>query len=107
MCGVRLHLLMILYDLAMLLRAPTQNDMHDLAKNAFGVVHEAARSRGLHLNMEERKTELLMAFVGTGSKEYKTRLAKDGFLIDISETSPGKQLRVDHSCKHLGSWGAC
>ena len=76
-------------DLALLLKAPTQNDMHHLAKHAFGAVHEAARTRGLHLNMDAGK---------------KTCLAKDGFLIDVSEISPGMQLRVVHSYKHLGSW---
>ena len=91
-------------DLAVLLRAPTQNDMHCLAKQAFGAVHEAARTRGLHLNMEAGKTELLMAFVGAGSKDFKTCLAKDGFLIDVSEFAPDMQLRVVHSYKHLGSW---
>ena len=59
-------------DLAVLLRAPTQEELHALIEISFRAVYEAATRRGLMLNMEAGKTEVLRAFVGSGAKKRQT-----------------------------------
>lgn len=91
-------------DLAVLLRAQTQDELQVLIETAFQAVHEAASKRGLQLNMEAGKTEVLRAFVGKGAKKAKQELVANNFVIPIRVGNEELHLRVVQSYKHLGGW---
>ena len=91
-------------DLAVLLRAPTQQDLGELIQLAFQAVGVVAEKRGLQLNMEAGKTEVLRAFVGKGAKQAKQQLILSKFLMPITVGENLMQLRVVQSYKHLGGW---
>jgi len=91
-------------DLAVLLRAPSQHDLDNLIQTAFQAVCVVAEKRGLHLNMEAGKTEVLRAFVGKGAKHAKQQLLNSEFLMPIEVGDHLMHLRVVQSYKHLGGW---
>lgn len=91
-------------DLAILLRAPTQQDLGQIIEVAFQAVSAVAAKRGLHLNLDAGKTEVLRAFVGKGAKQAKQQLAASKFLMPIMVGDDLMHLRVVQSYKHLGCW---
>ena len=77
-----------------------------LAQERTGDLVPAATScsapRGLTLNLDAGKTELVCALVGTGSS-----LATEGSVLRISNDVVQCQLRVVPCYKHLGGWVHC
>lgn len=65
---------------------------------------QAAKRRGLIINFEPGKTEVLWNIVGKGSKERKAKLAEDGSQIKWRAQDVPIALRVTHAYKHLGTW---
>lgn len=88
-------------DLAVLLRAPDIEKLLDLATQALQAVHQAAVKRGLSLNMQVGKTELLCALVGPGARKAKIQLASHQNLHPVSLCGQLHHLRVVHA---LGGW---
>ena len=64
----------------------------------------ASKKRGLVINFEQGKTEVLWNIVGKGSKQKKAALADN--LNQLSWTSQEGHiaLRITHAYKHLGTW---
>ena len=91
-------------DLAVLMRAPSQKELEDIIQLAFQAVYVVAEKRGLQLNMEAGKTEVLRAFVGKGAKQAKQQLILSNFLMPITVGENLMHLRVVQSYKHLGGW---
>ena len=91
-------------DLAVLLRTDTIEQLWPAAALALSTVFQVAAKRGLMLNMDKGKTELLCALVGPGSKQAKKRLAASDFEIPIEIDSGTHRLRVVRTYKHLGGW---
>ena len=71
---------------------------------AFEAVFAAAQQRGLDLNMDVGKTELLCALVGPGARAAKIRLAEAHFAHPFSLHGQECSLRVTTTYKHLGLW---
>ena len=91
-------------DLAVLLRTETIDQLWPAAAHALTAVFAAAGKRGLSLNMEKGKTELLCALVGPGSKKAKQWLASSNFEIQVALPNGDHALRVVRTYKHLGAW---
>ena len=91
-------------DLAVLLRAPTQHDLEKIIEIAFQAVCVVAGKRGLQLNMEAGKTEVLRAFVGKGAKQAKQQMLLSKFLMPVVVGDDLLHLRVVQSYRHLGGW---
>ena len=91
-------------DLAVLLKAPTQQDLDKIIEVAFQAVCVVAGKRGLQLNMEAGKTEVLRAFVGKGAKQAKQQMLLTNFTMPLEVEGDVKHLRVVQSYKHLGGW---
>ena len=93
-------------DLALLLRAPGNQQLLDLAHTAACAVVQAAHCRGLELTVGEGKTELLWSLHGEGKKKLQTQVAHDHGAVSIA--LPGHDspllLPVVLAYKHLGTW---
>ena len=64
----------------------------------------AAKNRGLVINFEPGKTEVLWHIVGKGSKERKALLAADDSELRWQTKEGPIALRTAHAYKHLGTW---
>ena len=93
-------------DLALLLRAPTNSQLLDLAHVAASAVFQAAHRRGLELTVGEGKTELLWALRGEGKKKLQTQAAHDHGSIPVilPDQDLPLLLPVVLAYKHLGTW---
>ena len=91
-------------DLALLLRAPSLDELFTLSGLSCRIVHDVAARRGLRLNMSAGKTELICAFVGSGARAARQKIASQASQIEVSTEDSSLQLRVVHCYKHLGSW---
>lgn len=91
-------------DLAVLMRAPDIDQLFALATLSLRAVHTAAAKRGLALNMQAGKTELLCALVGPGARKARLQLASQQHMIPVNIAEQTHQLRVVHAYRHLGGW---
>ena len=64
----------------------------------------ASKRRGLIINFEQGKTEVLWHVVGKGSKAKKMSLAAEGSQLKWHTDQGPFALRVTHAYKHLGTW---
>ena len=71
---------------------------------SYNAVYEVAAKRGLRLNMEEGKAEVLWAFVGAGAKAKEHEVAAQQMHLKTSTVDGDKDLRVVQAYKHLGTW---
>ena len=91
-------------DLAVLMRAPDIAQLLDLATQSLQAVHHAASQRGLSLNMQAGKTELICALVGPGARKAKVKLASQQNLHPVTLHGQPHHLRIVHAYRHLGGW---
>ena len=93
-------------DLALLLRAPTNSQLLDLAHVAAIAVFQAAHCRGLELTVGEGKTELLWALRGEGKKKLQMQAAHDHGSVPVTLPDQDQPLLlpVVLAYKHLGTW---
>ena len=91
-------------DLAVLMRAADIEQLLDFAAQALQAVHNAAGRRGLSLNMQAGKTELICALVGPGARKAKIQLASQQNLHPVTLGGKLHHLRLVHAYKHLGGW---
>ena len=64
----------------------------------------ASKRRGLIINFEQGKTEVLWHIVGKGSKSKKMSIAADESQLKWHTDQGHFALRVSHAYKHLGTW---
>ena len=93
-------------DLALLLRAPTNSQLLDLAHVAAIAVFQAAHCRGLELTVGEGKTELLWALRGEGKKKLQMQAAHDHGSVPVTLPDQDQPLLlpVVLAYKQLGTW---
>ena len=93
-------------DLALLLRAPTDSQLLDLAHVAAIAVFQAAHCRGLELTVGEGKTELLWALRGEGKKKLQMQAAHDHGSVPVTLPDQDQPLLlpVVLAYKQLGTW---
>lgn len=64
-------------DVAYVVHAPTPDRTLGLVQSILSVFKDAAAKRGLRMNFEDGKTEVIMNVVGPGSQAFKTQLWHD------------------------------
>ena len=91
-------------DAAVAIHSTTLADLEALICVVVEGFHHAAASRGLHINFEKGKTEVMWDILGKGSRSLKERLHDAGNRLCWQHHESCFCLRVSHSYKHLGSW---
>lgn len=91
-------------DCAIAMRAPTNEQLHDLSVVALQAVVDEASIRGLSLNFEVGKTELLVHWRGVGSRAFRETVAAAGDVIQVPGADDPIPLRCTFGYKHLGTW---
>lgn len=97
-------------DCAVAIHAPDLVQLQATARSVVTAMHVAARRRGLHLNFEAGKTEMLWHVQGKGSKQLKQQLMHDHQTLQWHTVGVDFALRVVQSYRHLGTWlqsGGC
>ena len=91
-------------DCAMLVHAPTNQRIEEVIKALVTCFDQAAQSRGLQVNFDRGKTELLWNVVGKGAKATKQTLYTQGNTLTWDHQGHMYRLHVCHAYKHLGTW---
>eukprot|EP00435_Cladocopium_sp_Y103_P025210 s540_g6.t1 len=93
-------------DLAILLRAQSDDQLSDLTQAALPAVIHAAQKRGLELTYGSGKTEVLWLLRGLRSRHFKEQLLADQgcIRIEVADMIQPVQVPVVLSYKHLGTW---
>lgn len=91
-------------DCALLIHAPCNQRVEDIIKLLVVSFHGAARSKGLQVNFDRGKTELLWNVIGKGSKAQKQLLYEQGNRLRWSHNGQAYELHICHAYKHLGTW---
>ena len=91
-------------DVAVAIHAETWSDHEPIINSVVEAFHHAAALRGLAVNFDKGKTEVIWDILGRGSRSLKVRLHDHGQCLCWSTSEASFQLRVSHSYKHLGSW---
>ena len=91
-------------DAAIAIHAQSLPEMEQLIKTVVEGFHQASAARGLDVNFEQGKTEVLWDVRGKGSKSLKERLHDENQMLRWNFQGHSFALRLSHSYKHLGSW---
>ncbi|CAL1144617.1 unnamed protein product, partial [Cladocopium goreaui] len=91
-------------DCAMLVHAPTNQRIEEVIKALVTCFDQAAQSRGLQVNFDRGKTELLWNILGKGAKATKHALYSQGNTLTWEQQGHMYRLHVCHAYKHLGTW---
>ena len=76
-----------------------------LARQVVSALHEATRKRGLEINYDRGKTELLWNIMGKGSKSHKLSLHNHNNSFPWTDLQGSSHsLAVCPAYKHLGTW---
>lgn len=92
-------------DVAYVVHAPTPDRTLSLVQSILSVFKDAAAKRGLCMNFEDGKTEVILNVVGPGSQAFKTQLWHDmkGRIPVVTEKGVC-MVNAVHQYKHLGSF---
>ena len=91
-------------DAALALHAPTLDELVALIQHAAMAMHQATCKRGMMLNFDKGKTEVLWAISGKGSTRMKQRIAEQGGFMCWHGLDQDFRLSVTQSYRHLGTW---
>lgn len=91
-------------DVALMLHAPSNAMLEPALGQVADAFTRAARKRGLEVNWEPGKTEILWRPTGPGSKAIRQRLASNGAVMPCTIADQEVPLRIVDSYKHLGTW---
>ena len=91
-------------DAAIALHAQSLDELVTLIQHAAMAMHQATHKRGMMLNFEKGKTEVLWNVAGKGSTRVKLQIAQQGGFLCWSGLEQEFRLSVTQSYKHLGTW---
>ena len=91
-------------DVAVALHAQSLDHLMALIKITTAAMHQATSKRGMNLNFDRGKSEVLWAVAGKGSKKLKQQIADQGSRLEWQDAEQPFSLSVTHSYKHLGTW---
>jgi len=91
-------------DCALLVHATTNQRIEEVIIALVTSFDAAARSRGLQVNFNRGKTELLWNVVGKGAKATKQSLYEQGNQLIWEHQGRQYKLHICHAYKHLGTW---
>ena len=91
-------------DIAITLATVAAPQLEPLIQYTLGIVHGAFRRRGLTLNLERGKSEIIVMFRGPGAVQCRTELFDTGRVPTITVTTDTHILnvKVTTSYRHLG-----
>lgn len=88
-------------DLAIPVLATTNEDLGTEVQQIFVIVEEAFMSKGMRLNMSRGKTEAMLTYAGSGSKDARAAMRRDPRLPLEGENA--RSLSLGSQYKHLGT----
>eukprot|EP00435_Cladocopium_sp_Y103_P075451 s29_g58.t1 len=91
-------------DAAVAVHAPNLDELHTLILHVVQAMRYATFRRGMELNFDRGKTEVMWSIMGRGSRALKATLAEDDQTLKWSADGHDFHLHVTQSYKHLGSW---
>ena len=91
-------------DCVFLLHAQSNEEIEDMACIVVEEMTKAAAKRGLLVNFEKGKTEMLWTVRGKGSRKVRESLHDNQNVIQWNDAGHDRELRVVQAYKHLGTW---
>eukprot|EP00435_Cladocopium_sp_Y103_P037245 s1928_g9.t2 len=91
-------------DCAISVRAPSNGQLLELVQLATAGMVRSARKRGLVVNFESGKSEVLLNLAGVGTRAVKESLAANGSKLDVVVDQRTYQLQSVFAYRHLGTW---
>ena len=91
-------------DCAVAMHAKDNSRIRALAQHAVHAIAHAALKRGLQVNFDQGKTELLWNVTGPGTRQLKTELYQAGNMLQWTHQGVSYSVHICHAYKHLGTW---
>ena len=91
-------------DCALLVHAATNQRVGEIIRALVVSFDGAAKAKGLQVNFDKGKTELLWNVIGRGSKAQKQQLYEQKNKLRWEHHGRAYEVNVCHSYKHLGTW---
>eukprot|EP00435_Cladocopium_sp_Y103_P047940 s1362_g14.t1 len=91
-------------DCAICIRAEDNTQLLDLVRIATAGMVQSAKRRGLIVNFDQGKSEVLLNLVGPGTCHVKEPIAARGSVIDVEVDKENYPLRSVLAYRHLGTW---
>lgn len=91
-------------DCAILLHGRSNDKVIELIQAVVTAIDQAAAFRGLAVNYDPGKTEVLWAVAGKGAKAAKVQLHQDHNVLKWQANGKQYGIHVCHAYKHLGTW---
>ena len=91
-------------DAAIALHAQSIEQLQNLVQHSAMAMHHAAKKRGMTLNFDKNKTEVLWHIMGRGSRKTRLELAEQGNILKWEHGEETFALCVSQSYRHLGTW---
>ena len=91
-------------DCVFALHGIDNSQVESLAKQVVDGMCLAAKKRGLMVNFDAGKTEMMWRIAGAGSRRIKQQLAEQGQCLRWDGIQGERHIRVVCAYKHLGTW---
>ena len=91
-------------DCVFCLCAPSNHEVEELATEVVDSMVRSAARRGLQVNFDEGKTEMMMHPAGKGVRQWKKELQENHHKITWQRGQTENTLRLVSQYKHLGTW---
>eukprot|EP00435_Cladocopium_sp_Y103_P043513 s216_g12.t1 len=91
-------------DAALLVHARTNEQIVSMIQCLVQSFVNAASRRGLEVNFDKGKTELLWNIIGRGARTMKVEIHRQGDVLQWTHNDAAFTLHVCHEYKHLGTW---
>eukprot|EP00438_Fugacium_kawagutii_P018606 Skav234501 [mRNA] locus=scaffold1613:29949:34970:- [translate_table: standard] len=91
-------------DCAILVHTDHNDQLEHLLCHILRVFTGLAARRGLVVNFEAGKSEIVWSVVGPGARAAKQRLASKAHVLAWDPAAPHQVVRVVHAYRHLGTW---
>ena len=91
-------------DVAVALHAQSLDHLTELIQTTTAAMYQATSKRGMQLNFDRGKSEVLWAVTGKGSKQLKQQIADQGSRLEWHRDEQLFSLSVTQSYRHLGTW---
>eukprot|EP00435_Cladocopium_sp_Y103_P071808 s49_g38.t1 len=91
-------------DAAVAVHAPCLTDLQSMIQHVVQAMRYATFRRGMELNFDRGKTEVMWQITGRGSKALKAAVADADQTLVWTAENQQYRLHVTQAYKHLGSW---
>eukprot|EP00438_Fugacium_kawagutii_P002720 Skav222422 [mRNA] locus=scaffold2890:171634:188316:+ [translate_table: standard] len=91
-------------DCAILIHAEHNDALEQLLRVVLQTFTSQAARRGLVVNFEAGKSEIVWSTIGPGARAARQRLAASGHWFAWDPDVPASSVRVVHAYRHLGTW---